>query len=276
MLERFILMALWVSSALFNLRNGPSMLLQEELTVLDEIMNVLKPIEQITRELCSEDVTCSKVLPLVNCLNAALQKKTPGSEIGIVLKMNLQEEMRLRFSNLAKAYPILAKATLLDPRFKKLHIAKLLMTAQTIRSVSLEMSTAAGQGDVQEDVQNEININQDNSEDLWSHHDFRALNNVALPDEPGGISAELRNFLSQGVSNRKIDPLKYWEESKHSFPSIYPVAVKYLSIPATSVPCERLFSKASIIDTNRRNKTNPERLSRFVFLSGIKEENWGF
>ena len=38
--------------------------------------------------------------------------------------------------------------------------------------------------------------------DLWSHHDFRALNNVALLDGSGGISAELRYVLSPGVSSR--------------------------------------------------------------------------
>ena len=96
------------------------------------------------------------------------------------------------------------------------------------------------------------------------------------PDEPGGVFSELRNYLSQPTIPRQADPLKYWEAMKHSFPNIYSVARKYLSVPATSVPSERLFSKAGIIDSDKRSRLDPERLNKLVFLSSIREEDWDF
>ena len=82
-----------------------------------------------------------------------------------------------------------------------------------------------------------------NTYDLWSFHDDAAQKAELQHerDKPGEFSSELRNYLSQPTISRKADPLKYWEAIKHSFPYIYSVVQKYLSVPATSVPSERLF-----------------------------------
>lgn len=94
MLERFILMGPWVSSVLFNISGGQSMLQQQEIETLKEVMYLLKPFEQVTKELCTEDVTCSKVIPIVHCLTAAVEKNNPESEIGMVLQMNLLDRSK--------------------------------------------------------------------------------------------------------------------------------------------------------------------------------------
>ncbi|XP_033218472.1 uncharacterized protein LOC117173933 [Belonocnema kinseyi] len=67
------------SAALLKLREGPPMLLPEEIETLKEIMHPFKPIEKGTRELYDDDFTYSKSIPIVICLNAALEKKEPIS-----------------------------------------------------------------------------------------------------------------------------------------------------------------------------------------------------
>ena len=119
----------------------------------------------------------------------------------------------------------------------------------------------------------QIENNFRNDDELSNLHDHKAQN-VPHPDKPGGIPAELKNFLSQPIILRKQDPLKYWEEAKHGFPNAYRVAKKYLSIPATSVPFKRLFSRAGIIDSDYRRRLAPEPLSRLVFLHGVEEEEF--
>ena len=52
MIERFLLMAPWISFALLTVRspNKPTMLTHEEIEILKDILELLKPVEQITRE----------------------------------------------------------------------------------------------------------------------------------------------------------------------------------------------------------------------------------
>jgi hypothetical protein len=50
------------------------------------------------------------------------------------------------------------------------------------------------------------------------------------------------------------------------------IAKQHLTITATSVFSEQLFSKAGVILTERRNTLSGERLSRLIFLSSVGEE----
>ena len=61
--------------------------------------------------------------------------------------------------------------------------------------------------------------------------------------------AELNRYRNIPKLPMKDDPLQWWEEHKHKFPILYRLAMKYLSIPATSAPSERVWSIASHIIT---------------------------
>lgn len=50
-------------------------------------------------------------------------------------------------------------------------------------------------------------------------------------------------------------------------PFLLKLASKYLSIPAMSVPGERLFNKAAIITNERRNRLSPKKLDELLFIS---------
>ena len=59
--------------------------------------------------------------------------------------------------------------------------------------------------------------------------------------------------------NRKRDPVTWWNaEGIRNFPKLFTMATKYLSIPATSVPSERLFSKTGQILSDRRTRLQPK------------------
>jgi hypothetical protein len=69
------------------------------------------------------------------------------------------------------------------------------------------------------------------------------------------------------------DPIKYWGKiGKELYGNLAAVAKQYLAGTAPSVPLERLFSKAGIVLTKRRNRLSSERLSRLIFVSSVGEE----
>ena len=51
------------------------------------------------------------------------------------------------------------------------------------------------------------------------------------------------------------------------FPTIAKVAKRYLCIPATSVPAERVFSTAGLIINEKRSSLLPENSDMLIFLN---------
>ena len=63
-----------------------------------------------------------------------------------------------------------------------------------------------------------------------------------------------------------MDPFKWWSDNEKRFPILFNIARKFLGIPATSVPSERLFSDAGNHITPHRNNLKPDRVERLLFL----------
>lgn len=55
---------------------------------------------------------------------------------------------------------------------------------------------------------------------------------------------ELPVDLSKPCLTEDADPLVFWKENQSSFPNLAALACKYLAIPASSAPVERIFSIA--------------------------------
>jgi zinc finger BED domain-containing protein 1 (E3 SUMO-protein ligase ZBED1) len=97
---------------------------------------------------------------------------------------------------------------------------------------------------------------------------------------------ELKNFLAQPMQPMRTkdsvtgemvtnDPLEWWAMNDKTFPLIGQLARRYLCIPATSAPSERLFSSAGMTISKRRASLNPDAADSLVFLHdaiGITQE----
>lgn len=62
-------------------------------------------------------------------------------------------------------------------------------------------------------------------------------------------------------------PLRWWSEHTAVYGKMAQIARKYLGTPASTVPCERLFSLAGHIVQKRRSSLSPDNVNKLVCLS---------
>lgn len=117
MLERYLEQHEAIKTTLCLLdRNNLIISTADHTTTLKEVVRILAPFEAVTREISAEDYTsASKIVPISKCL----QRILATTDTTLVLAANLIAEMKARFLGMEEN-SLLALATLLDPRFKKL------------------------------------------------------------------------------------------------------------------------------------------------------------
>ena len=76
---------------------------------------------------------------------------------------------------------------------------------------------------------------------------------------------ELARYI--GEDSTEKNPLEWWKENSSKYPTLNKLALKYLCIPATSVPSERAFSIAGHVVNEKRASLLPETVNMMVFLA---------
>ena len=85
------------------------------------------------------------------------------------------------------------------------------------------------------------------------------------------LTTELDKYIAEPMLPRTSDPLHWWNDRKALYPRLYTVVKKRLSVVATSVPCERIFSKAGQILSEKRSRMKSSKLSMILFLNANLE-----
>ncbi|OXU16405.1 hypothetical protein TSAR_015031 [Trichomalopsis sarcophagae] len=65
--------------------------------------------------------------------------------------------------------------------------------------------------------------------------------------------------------------IEYWNRNSTSLSTL---AKRYMVIMVTSVPSERLFSKAGRIMTQDRSSLSPKHLQHLLFLASLRKKDW--
>ena len=93
-------------------------------------------------------------------------------------------------------------------------------------------------------------------------------NSAATPDDCiKAVQVELQAYLSQPVLDKSADPLQWWRVTGATYPVLSLVARRIMSIPAISVPCERLFSTAGIIVNDLHSSLSPQAVNTLIFVN---------
>lgn len=77
---------------------------------------------------------------------------------------------------------------------------------------------------------------------------------------------ELRS-IPFAVDGKVANPLNWWKSHHVEFPKLAKLARRFLCIIASSVPCERVFSKSGLCVSKRRTLLSDENVSNLVFIA---------
>nr|XP_023027829.1 zinc finger BED domain-containing protein 1-like [Leptinotarsa decemlineata] len=276
MIERFVLMSSTIGSALINHPNAPPMLQASEIVVLKEIEKILKPFYSVTEQMSADKyLTSSKAIPIIKCLRTVLDTVTPTSGLAKQLKQSLLSDYNKRLENIQKVH-LFSVATYLDPRFKKIYLDDdPLSLSKTIHYTKKCLNcnindNNSGTSDSESSVSLKVMVD---GQDIWQVHHEKIL---ALASNSSMVkNTELDPYVAAPLSDLMVDPLSVWKSFEGTFPLLTDLALKHVSVMATSTPPERLFSKAgNMVRKTRNHRILGKRLSKLLFLNCLPENLW--
>jgi hypothetical protein len=77
---------------------------------------------------------------------------------------------------------------------------------------------------------------------------------------------EVQRYVDESILGREQDPLLWWN-NHHPYPTLSKLVVQKFNMLTTSVPCERIFSKAGNVVSERRSRLGSQHVEKSLFLN---------
>lgn len=207
---------------------------------------------------------------LTNLKRRHLREEDDDSATTKALKKKLVEEIDRRWRVTDATEPtVLGAAT--DPRFKQLKWLSEEEKQQVHREVTALAESLASAGEDEGGSEAASPIKRAKTDREKERDLLLSMDEDDGEPSQGGASAnttecELDDFLKD---RSRVDsgPLDWWRQNAHRYPKLATVAKRFLSIPDTSTPSERIFSKAGFIVNKSRSSLLPKHGDTLVFLS---------
>lgn len=274
MIERFIQLEKYMYGATRTCRNAPNMLQRSDLNILIDVLPIMNVVTDTITELSGEDYpTCSLIIPAVNCLKETINKMCLVTALAKDFQVKVLHHLDQRLGSYEDNI-ICGVSTILDPRFKKVHFKKHECASKAVNYINNLLQESENKAS---EIPKKITPLR-NSNCIWRHHqDLSDVIEIDRSDNSANssLNIELKEYLTQKRIPLDISSLKFWEDKKFEFPALHVIGRKYASLVGTTVPSERIFSRAGLIKTKIRNKLLGERLNKLVFLSSIDTKYWG-
>jgi hypothetical protein len=102
---------------------------------------------------------------------------------------------------------------------------------------------------------------------IWEAFDKKIKELTAERNPTAATTIELDKYIAGPILPRTSDPPHWWNDRKALFPRLYTVVKKRVCLVATSVACERMFSKAAHILSEKRSRMKSSKLLMMLFLN---------
>ena len=82
------------------------------------------------------------------------------------------------------------------------------------------------------------------------------------------VDLEMKKYLSMPKIGRKEDPILWWKnDGQKQFPYLFSAAKRFQCINATSVPSERIFSRAGHVLNKKRSRLGRDVANMLITLN---------
>ena len=207
-------------------------------------------------------VSCSVVLPALCHLRRVMDISDEDPAYVLRFKAKFKEDLASRQEHTNNAW--LKIATALDPRFKDLKSIPKADREEvwtTLGGILREASPRRAPRPSEDGPpKKKMNLLLEIGSDSESEEEREVQ-----PDRA------LHRYRAEPIT--EDCPLKWWASHAGAHATLASLARKYLATPASSVPCERLFSLAGHVVQKKRAALLPENVDKLVCLSNwIKDE----
>lgn len=236
------------------------LLLKQEWAVLKQVCGFLESFNDFTN-IVSGGSACLSLVPLIRSEIQDLCEAKPADVSELKeLKKNLLKNLDKRMS----LNDTILLSTLLDPNSKNLKSLDLTHSQKVDMLEKACMNTAAEQSLERAPVQSSKAYGDEQISKkrklLLKHCD------VTKPDQE--VREEISAYLSskQPEAGDDENPEVFWKQNAAKFPRLALVARKYLTMSASSVPVESLFSVMGFMLNHRRSSMAPFRANELAFV----------
>lgn len=266
MITRLLSLKDAVLESLANHSHNISALKDSEWTKLQVTQKLLSPCEKASELLGGEHyVTISVILPIIAYLKKNMVATDDDPGYAKKFKEGFWVDLTGRIDKIeANAY--LQIATALDIRFKNMKCVEKNKRDGIWRLIQRLMSDV----DIESEIPKKKSKQSSTAtmfdfEDSESDDDGVTNSNSELSSDDTMVELTLYRSVPCETDFEK-DPLIFWKGNEHIYPRLSKLAKQYLSMPATSVPVERLFSVAGELISKKRNSLNPENANLLLSL----------
>ncbi|KAM9824978.1 E3 SUMO-protein ligase ZBED1-like [Syngnathus typhle] len=271
MLQRLSEQRRCVGAALAGLETPPPLSSQDHETAA-ACLHLLAPFYQASLEMAQEKrLSASKVIPITKMLLLHLHEANEKSSHATAKQLahNLLSAMRERFDTL-ESQTALTLSTLLDPRFKTFGFYDQARAQTSLKRLAAQCSQVIMRAPAQERPFASAPSSPANVAgiDLWESLD-RDASEAMRRSRNASVDAtlEVQRYVSDPPLGRAEDPLAYWLSHRNVYPHLFRLAKHFLCTPASSLPCEQVFSKCGELASKKRNRLSPKSVEIVTFLN---------
>ena len=248
-----------------------------QLDLVDKIISSLSAIEELTKSTSADCASVSLIIPFIKMLSKTLQKHHEDSGVR-TMNREMLRSLEQRFCDIEENQHLLL-ASLLDPRFKdrffngpeqrqkaKEMLLEELEKVSANDNAVIEVQDSGEEADTLTEPASK-RVNRETTE-LWkSFQEIIEESGSQVDSGATNISSLVDQYLGEPlIEFHRSNCFSWWKENKPRFPQLAKLARIYLAAPPTSVPSERVFSGASNIYDEKRNRLNPEKAEVLLFI----------
>ncbi|XP_065323078.1 zinc finger BED domain-containing protein 4-like [Gordionus sp. m RMFG-2023] len=264
-----------------------------EWELAERVIDVLEPIQRVTKEISTESCSISNVIPFVEILKSELTINGDTDRGVQTMKNTTNNQLTTRFFYIYDDDNYVVP-TLLDPRYKDFFLPKNISYIEKLRTAC--ESFFKGDDNVQLPISNKDSPGNDNEKNVPHNikkckfnlrvaYKLKIKEKLVINEIDSNVNddlpylIEIKEYLKESLYIEKnsnniddiniispVNPLEYWRVNAVKFPTLSTLARKFLAPPATSVPSESAFSTAGDIDSPHRRSLLPENLEALIFI----------